>query len=479
MHILQINTADIAGGAEAVAWQLLHAYRRLGHDSQLVVGLKRSTDPDVISLLRDECRGPWARGWQRVGDTFRPLEGRVRGASRLRRLCTSAVGQPVRAFNIWRGREDFAFPEIWRMNERLRTTPDIVQCHNLHGAWLPSGGYFDLEALPWLSRRIPLILTLHDAWLLSGHCAHSFGCDRWKHGCGECPDLTIYPAIRRDATAYNWRRKQTIFGQSRVFVSTPCHWLMRRVQESMLAPAVISSRVIPNGVDLSVFQHAEKRQAREDLGLPQQAKVLFFVAHGVRGNIWKDYATMKEAVRMVAAHLRGQEVIFLALGEEGDWEESGEGKIRFVPFQDDQRKVARYYQAADIYVHAARADTFPNTVLEALACGLPVVATAVGGIDEQVVEGQTGFLVPAGDADGMAGRIVQLLRQPALLAGHGRRAEQDARQRFDVRRQVTAYLEWFEEILMGDRQGAIHPYEDSPMGGTDGYDKREASRALG
>lgn len=447
MHILQVNSADSAGGAEAVAWRLLDAYRRLGHTSQLAVGLKRSTDPDVIRLPHDDFRGPWARWWQGVGDSLRPLEGKVRGAARLRRLCLAGIGQPSRCLDVWRGREDFSFPDIWHLEEIVSNLPDLVQCHNLHGAWLPSGGYFDLAALPWLSRRLPTVLTLHDAWLLSGHCAHSFGCERWKSGCGACPDLTIYPAIRKDATAYNWRRKQMIFGKSRLFVATPSRWLMRQVQESMLAPAVIESKVIPNGVDLSVFHPADKRQARDSLQIPQDARVLFFVAHGIKGNMWKDYPTMKEAVREVAARLRGQEILFVALGEEGDWEEKDGVSIRFVPFQADPKEVARYYQAADIYLHAARADTFPNTVLEALACGIPVVATAVGGISEQVTEARTGFLVSTGDATAMAKKTVQLLVNADLRASCGQQAVQDATERFDLRCQAMTYLEWFEEIV--------------------------------
>jgi glycosyltransferase involved in cell wall biosynthesis len=77
-------------------------------------------------------------------------------------------------------------------------------------------------------------------------------------------------------------------------------------------------------------------------------------------------------------------LVFVALGEDAPAERIGAAEIRFVPYQKDPAVVARYYQAADIYIHSARADTFPNTVLEALACGTPVVATAVGGIPEQV-----------------------------------------------------------------------------------------------
>src|SRR5262249_10828825 len=143
---------------------------------------------------------------------------------------------------------------------------DIVHAHNLHGY------YFDLRILPELSGKIPLVLTLHDAWLLSGHCAHSFDCMRWQIGCGQCPDLSIYPPIKRDATSFNWRRKQQIFAQSKLYITTPSEWLMRRAQASILAPAIQDARVIPNGVDLGIFRPSRDRdKMRYRLGLSRSS----------------------------------------------------------------------------------------------------------------------------------------------------------------------------------------------------------------
>jgi glycosyltransferase involved in cell wall biosynthesis len=319
--------------------------------------------------------------------------------------------------------------------------PDLIHAHNLHG------GYFDLRYLTVLSRRRPVVLTLHDAWLLSGHCAHSFACERWRTGCGQCPDLTIYPAIRRDATARNWRGKQRIYARSRFYIATPARWLMQKVAQSTLAPAAVEARVIPYGVNLHHFHPADSRSVRASLGLPQDARVLLFTANGIRQNIWKDYQTMRAAIALVAAQLPGQKVLFLALGEDAPTETIGPAEIRFVPFQQDPSAVACYYQAADVYIHAAKADTFPNTVLEALACGTPVVATAVGGIPEQVEDGVNGFLVPPGDSQALAARITQLLSDDELRRRMSLEAAQTARQRFDLDRQVDDYLGWYEEIL--------------------------------
>ncbi len=446
MRIVQFNTTDSAGGAEAVAWQLFQGYRRLGHSSSLVVGLKQSHDQDVVSIAHDEFRGAWSQSCMDIADGLTPFAARVRGIGRLQKCVGFGVGQPRRWFDRYRGREDFDFPGTWHLATLLKEPPDIVHCHNLHGGWLPSGGYFDLSALPWLSGKIPVVLTLHDAWLLSGHCAHSFDCERWKTGCGHCPDLTIYPAVRRDATAYNWKRKQEIYAKSRFIVATPSRWLMEKVEQSMLYPAIEESRVIPNGVDLTIYRQADKRLARSLLGLPQEAKILLFAANGIKTNMWKDYATMRAAVAQVAARMGGTKVIFIALGDVSQPEEIGSARIHFVPYQKNPDDVARYYQAADVYLHAARADTFPNTVIEASACGTPVVATAVGGIPEQITEGRSGFLVPPGDADAMAHRVQSLLQQESVHRSMSTAAAEIAHRLFDVTRQVRTYLEWYESI---------------------------------
>jgi glycosyltransferase involved in cell wall biosynthesis len=409
---------------------------------------KHTNDFDILPVPNDASRNAWARVWLSVG--------KVRGFRRLRRGL-HWVGQPGRHLEIQRGREDFSFPGTWRLLELPPERPDVIHCHNLHG------GYFDLRALPWLSQQVPLVLTLHDTWLLSGHCGYSLDCERWKTGCGHCPDLTIYPAVRRDATAYNWRRKREIYAKSRLYVATPCRWLMQRVEQSMLGPAMVEGRVIPYGVNLSVFRAEEGLTARAALDIPQNVRVLLFAAHRGRRNPFKDYDTIQAAVAQVAERQPRQSILFIALGEDAPAEQIGGAEVRFVPYQKDPAVVALYYQAADLYLHAARADTFPNTVLEALACGTPVVATAVGGIPEQIkglqssersildlnrygVDEATGVLVPPGDPQAMATVIEQLLNNESLRRHIGENASKDAQRRFDLRRHASDYLEWYKQL---------------------------------
>ncbi|MCZ7547074.1 MAG: glycosyltransferase [Anaerolineae bacterium] len=263
---------------------------------------------------------------------------------RRRRARAGAAG-PV----AWRG--GLQLPGTRRLLQLPPQKPDIVHAHNLHG------DYFDLRALPWLSEQTPVVLTLHDAWLLSGHCAHAFACTRWETGCGQCPDLTIPPAIARDATAFNWRRKRRVYARSRLYVATPSRWLMDRVARSMLAPAIAEARVIPNGVDLTVFAPADRRAARAALGLPPDDTTLLFMAQPE--NPWKDHATLRAALPRIAERLRGAAVRFVALGMDAPAEQIGAAALTYAPFTRDPATLARYYQAADVYMHATKADTFP------------------------------------------------------------------------------------------------------------------------
>jgi glycosyltransferase involved in cell wall biosynthesis len=309
-----------------------------------------------------------------------------------------------------------------------------------------------------------MILTLHDAWLLSGHCAHSFDCERWQIGCGRCPNLNIYPSVKRDSTEYNWRRKREIYSKCRLYLSTPSRWLMRKVESSILAPAIVEAKVIPYGIDLSVFRTADKAQARESLDLPQDSIVILFAANGIRENVFKDYQTMRKAIGLVAERMRAENILFIALGDTAQTEQIGKAMIHFISFQNDPGTVARYYQASDVYIHAAHVDTFPNTILESLACGTPVVATAVGGIPEQIkgVKGKsfeapgldvyslneaTGILVAQRDAEMMAAAIEAILSDASLRRRLSENAARDAKERFDLRRQVDDYLGWYQEIL--------------------------------
>ncbi len=431
--ILQVSTLDIIGGAERIAWKLHQAYKARGYQSWMAVGRKYSSDSAVLRIPNEQYRAFWIKLAKKMSTTKTPIP------TRIRRFFVHLAKIHHRIAKK-HGYENFYFPGSRHLLELLPQKPDILHCHNLHGL------YFDLRTLPWLSSQKPVMLTLHDNWMLSGYCTYAFDCERWKTGCGQCPYVHTFP-VKRDATDLNWKRKQKIYAKSKLYVATPSHWLMRLVEQSILAPAIIESRVIHNGMDLSVFRPANKKAIRAERGIPDDVCVILGNAVKIAQNSRKDYPTMRDAVLLCAQQAIEKPIFFLAVGGEGSPEQIGNVTIQFVPYQSEATAVAQYYQAADVYIHAARADNLPNTVSEALACGTPVVATAVGGIPEQIDDGKTGFLVPPGNPGEMAAAMQKILQDTSLHHQMSIRAAETARQRFDANRMVEDYLEWYREIL--------------------------------
>lgn len=439
--IVQINTRDRRGGAERVAWNLFQAYQKRGLASWLVVGKKYSHDPHVWEIANaPHAATPWARMWLRWSEALSPLRRHgVKGVAALQRQLR-LLAQPTACRQQRQGYEDFAYPGTRALLELLPTMPDLIHCHNLHG------DYFDLNVLPWLSRQRPVILHLHDAWLLSGHCAHALDCSRWQHGCGACPYLATYPAVPRDNTAANWQRKQAIYANSRLYLITVSQWLLDQVQRSMLQGANV--RVIHNGIDLSIFKPGDRLAARRALGLPLMAPIVLFSGHSA----FKDLNATQQALSGVQA----EGLLLLGLGQGKSSEQWGQGKLITPSYVQSAAEMAEYYRAADLYLHAAEADSFPTAILEAMACGTPVVATAVGGIPEQINSGETGLLTPAHAPQALTHAIQTLLDDTDLRLRIGQNAAVYAQQHFSLARQVDDLLAWYEEV-QADWQSHLCP----------------------
>ena len=415
--VLIVNTSDVGGGAESVATTLLDGFEELGTETWLVVGSKESDHPRVIPVFASP----------RVD--YRPFGSRRRrGARALRRGVERRLGL-----------EDFSNPYTRLIPELAGSRPDAILCNNLHG------GYFDLRAMQGIS-RIPTVLRLADSWPFTGHCAVPPGCDRWLHGCGSCPDLATPPAIRRDVTRVNWKRKRRIWARSRVYATSPSSWLLERARRSSLAAAIVESAVIPNGVDLGTFR-PDGPVGERTRGLPR----LLFVANGGARNPHKDFETIRRAVRGLA---RPVELLVVGAAEEGE-ERDGAARIRHHERQPPVR-LAALYRSADAYVHAAPSESFSLTCAEALACGRPVAVAAAGGVAEVVRDGATGLITKPGDAPALGAALERLLGDRALRRRMSERAAEDARARFDRDRMVRQLHRLCERAAAGGHRVRQH-----------------------
>lgn len=437
--ITHVNTSDTGGGAERIATSLHRGCLSRGLDSVLAVGRRLTNDPTVFEIPNDARRGGWFYAMASLSARASSVEEKLPGVWRLRQLA-DLLSRPSRWVDDFTGREHFDYPATYELPHLGGRSADLIHCHNLHGS------YFDLRELPALSATTPVVLTLHDAWALAGHCAHSLDCDKWKSGCGACPQLSLPPAVRRDATAGNWKTKAEVYAHSKLFVATPSRWLMRKVEISMMAPGIEEARVIPQGVDLSIFHPGDQRRARLARDINPAAKVVVFAAGNLKQSAWKDYATLRAAIELLGGASGDQKVLLLAVGDSAPSERVGRAEVRFVPFTQDPRDMADLYRCADVYAHAAKVETFPTAVMEAMACGVPVVASNVGGIPEQVDPGVTGFLVPPGDATALAERIGWLLRDEVIHRRFAANAAQHARRRFNFDRVIDDYLTWYAQI---------------------------------
>lgn len=443
MNILQVSSMDTYGGAARIAWDLHTSYRKMGHRARMFVGGKFANDPDV-ALFPEVAPSTLRKLTYDFGVKVAGLHIEWKGKSLGRLFQRLSRIDPVRAWNNYWGVEDFDYQSTWRLLDLpSHDKPEIIHMHNLHA------NYFDLRILPALSGHYPVVLTLHDAWLLAGHCAHSLDCEKWRTGCGSCPYLDASPPINRDSSAYNWRRKRNIYANSRVYIVSPSQWLLDRAMDagSILRQATVNARVIPNGIDLETFSSSSRLKAREELSIPKEDYVLLFVATDSKNNMYKDYTTIHSAMEQVSMQPVSKDILLLVLGGESPESRIGNTRMRFVPYMDDPAKIAKYYQAADVYLHAARAETFPTVIIEALACGLPVIATRVGGIPEQVTDGIDGFLVEPFDFQGMASRILELMGNETLRIKMGENAIRKAQISWRRENMVSNYLKYYEEIV--------------------------------
>jgi glycosyltransferase involved in cell wall biosynthesis len=436
MKILQVNTTDTGGGAEKIAFNLFQEYLKQGHQSWLAVGIKRSLSNYVYPIPTLEPQKTLGR-W--MDSVYLENKRQKKG------LSYYLLKSLYKGFGGWQslvpliGWEDFNFPGSLKLLSLPPEEPEIIHLHNLHG-W-----YFDLRYLRSLSNQKPVVITMHDEWLYTGHCAYSFGCLRWMTGCGKCPDLSIYPSVKRDATAFNWKRKRQIYNKSELYIATPSKWLFDRLQESMLH--AYKAKIINNGVDIHLYTPGSSSKARDALHLPQDAKIILVVANFLKQNPFKDYLTIERAIAQLGAETNSESIILVTLGGEKGQEMLGSIPVLHFPFERDENMIVKYYQAADIFIHSTHTDNFPTTILEAFACGKPVIATAIGGIPEQVRHGETGFLTLHAAPDSMSEAVSTLLKDEALRLAMGRAGREDVVRRFSLDRQTNDFLNWYGEIL--------------------------------
>jgi glycosyltransferase involved in cell wall biosynthesis len=244
-----------------------------------------------------------------------------------------------------------------------------------------------------------------------------------------------------------WRRwfdRKTILWAEKVVFNSRSIVEYARQNEGVHPGQVV---VIPNGVDdLRPRSGALRSQYRQRLSLPPETLLLGSVA---RLNHQKNLALLLRAAKKLPANRRWK-ILLVGDGPERSRLLSLGQKLGLADrliWLGARHDIEGWLGAMDIFVHTANFEGMPNAVMEAMAAGLPVVASAVDGTCELIEDGVSGYLVSPGDVNAFAQRIRQLMENPDLARRLGEKAHSDVLERFDLPRMIRGYDQLFRSLV--------------------------------
>lgn len=320
--------------------------------------------------------------------------------------------------------------------------PDVLAADVILMYWVGQGFLSSSQIGALMKSGKPLVWRLSDMWAFTGGCHYSHGCRRYVQRCGGCPQLRN--PSRVDISTIGWWRKRLAWDVRRLTVLCPSNWMASCARASSLFSKA-DLRVIATGVDTQVFVPHDKAAARAALGLPvDQPLILFAAADGLAarrkgGHLVEDILRhLKDLAGLLSP---GVALLGTDTAPELPLATYALGRI-----QEDSL-LALAYGAADLFVAPYLEDNLPNTVIEAMACGLPVVAFDIGGVGDAVRTGANGITVPVGDVAAMGSAIFSLLQDKDVLQTYADESRRLACQRFDLSTQTQRYGELLKELV--------------------------------
>ncbi|MEL7222984.1 MAG: glycosyltransferase, partial [Bacteroidota bacterium] len=281
-------------------------------------------------------------------------------------------------------------------------------------------------------------ISLHDCWSFTGHCTFydSIGCERWKTQCYACPKKDKYPrSYLLDNSRKNYVDKKRIFTSARnLQLVTPSQWLADQLAQSFLKDVPV--KVIHNGVDLAAFSPDYDIKLLEKYQFGDK-KVVVGVA-----SIWDERKGLAEFVQLQNQLPENYQIVLVGLSA-AQIETLPVG-ILCIPRTESLAELNALYARADVYANPTFQDNFPNTNIEALASGTPVVAYQTGGCPEAIDE-QTGMIVPVGDVSALATAILKITTtdRDKIRAA----CRQRGQAHFDKQDRYLDYLNLYESLI--------------------------------
>lgn len=384
MKIIHLNTYAGNGGAGRACLRLHQALVDQGIDSRVCINFSLSSDDTVYNFS-----GKFFQKWITAFGIV------------LERLIEKYFTKPLRipfSFPIW-GCDISAHP--------LLKQSDIIHIHWINHAFLRPR---DLAKLAKLNK--PIIWTMHDSNTFTGGCHVRYRCEHYQQECGNCPVLKNAHAT--DWSHKIWQAKQKAYDKLPFHIISPSNWMANAVKKSkLLSNHPIT--VIPNTLNIQTFKPTAKQVARQILRLDATKFVLMSGFMPSRKDLHKGTSYLVEAIELfVQQYATDAQEIELILFGNHNRQDIPDFKVKttFLGIVSDDNKLALCYSAADVFLAPSLDDNLPNTVMESLSCGTPVVAFTTGGIPDMVSHQQNGYLATYKSSPSLAEGINWVYKHP-------------------------------------------------------------------
>ena len=377
MKVLIVNTSERTGGAAVAANRLMKALNNNGVKVKMLV---RDKDTDALTVvpLSQSWRLRWHFLWERLV-VFCHLHF---SRTHLFEIDIANTGS-----------------DITRLREFQEA--DIIHLHWINQGMLSLGGIRKI-----LQSGKPVIWTMHDIWPATAICHLTLDCRAFTSECRNCR-LLPGGGSSHDLAASVWRKKQQMVADENIYYVACSRWLESEAKKSaLLKGQKITS--IPNPIDTHIYKKGNKQEARQRLGLPLDRKLILFASQRVT-NENKGMGYLIEACRQLA------DIPQLGLMILGGHAEEVVPQLPLeawpLGYVNDEQRVVDAYNAADVFVLPSLSENLPNTIMEAMACGVPCVGFKVGGIPEEIDHRRNGYVAEYRQAEDLARGIRWILTE--------------------------------------------------------------------
>ncbi len=310
--------------------------------------------------------------------------------------------------------------------------PDLIHIHQIHGHYLNIPILFDFLT----EYNVPIVITMHDCWMFTGHCVHfeTCGCDKWKTGCHDCPQLKTYPvSYFFDRSKESWNDKKKYFNMTnKLHLVTPSKWLSNYVGKSFLNKHDCS--VIHNGIDTSDFVKVDVSNLKEELDLNDK-----FIILGMAEK-WLYNENEPHSLEFLSKLNTNIKVILIGVKEGTNYLPDNVIKV---PYLNDKNKLIEYYNLADVFINLTLADNFPTVNIESISCGTPVITFDTGGSAE-IIDETTGIKVSKGDFDALNTALKTLMDNKIK---YNKQCRNRALEMFDKNTCYDKYISLYNKLL--------------------------------